>query len=831
MRRVWGSGWLMLKRQTTCWVNEVHELTTSSVAAWGEAQPNSLRLRGAARAAPTRKVLERSCSKLIGVLVCALACTPRGAAPVSGDAAPAGSPPRATSTGGNLLKASTFDDGVSVPWTTSFTAPADGAAEIEKGALCVTVSNKGTNNWDAQLRHREMVIEHGHTYALSFKAWASADTKARPKVGMSGPPYAEYWNATIDLDSEPKLYRGAFTMGQADDATAELAFHVGGAMARAALPFKICIDDIRLDDPEFTPDAAVATTSKTPKLNVNQLGYLPGAAKLATLATSATAPLDWELLDGAGKVVAQGKTTPFGKDQASGESVQLVDFSSFKTAGQGLRLKVGADESYPFDIGSGIYSQLKLDALSFFYQMRSGIEIRRDLVPDPSLARAAGPSDKNVKCSKLAGCDYALDVSGGWYDAGDHGKYVVNGGISLWTLLNQYERALAFGGSVADFGDGKLRVPEKGNRVPDLLDEARWELEFLLKMQVPPGKPLAGMVHHKMHDVNWTALGTAPHEDKQERVLFKPSTAATLNLAATAAQAARLWKGIDPAFSAKCLKAAEVAWAAAKANPKLFASKEINGGGAYEDAKVDDDFYWAAAELLVATGKPEYRQLVEASPSHKRLRMDAGGHTSSMNWADTDALGTVSLAVAAGVEPALQASARKQLVNGADEYLKIIAAQGYRTALEPTADGKYIWGSNSFAINNLIVLALAHDFTKQQKYLDGVATGMDYLLGRNPLGQSYVTGYGEKPLQHPHHRFWAHQANAKYPSAPPGILSGGPNSSIDDPYAKAAGLKGCAPEKCFVDHIEAYSVNEITINWNAPLAWVAAWLDERAHAN
>ncbi|HEX2870709.1 MAG TPA: glycoside hydrolase family 9 protein [Polyangiaceae bacterium] len=766
--------------------------------------------------------------------VCALSCTPRGAAvpATAGDATSASaSGSGAAPSGGNLLKSSSFDDGVSVPWTTAFTAPADGAAEVENGALCVTVTNKGKDNWDAQFRHREMVIQRGHTYTVQFKGWASAATRARPKVGMSGPPYAEYWNATIELDPEPKLYKGAFTMGQADDATAEFAFHIGGSMARADLPFKVCIDDVRLDDPEFTPGASSASAGPAPKLLVNQLGYLPGAAKVATLVTSATAPLDWELLDSAGKAVAQGKTTPFGKDAASGEAVQIVDFSSFKTAGQGYRLKVGADQSFPFDIGTGIYSQLKYDALSYFYQTRSGVEIRADLVQNPALARPAGPSDKSVKCGKSAGCDYSLDVSGGWYDAGDHGKYVVNGGISLWTLLNQAERAIALGTSFADFGDGKLRIPEAGNQVPDLLDEARWELEFLLKMQVPAGKPLAGMVHHKMHDVDWTALGVAPHEDKQPRVLFKPSTAATLNLAATAAQASRLWRKVDAAFSTKCLQAAEVAWAAARANPKLFADKEIKGGGAYDDNKVDDDFYWAAAELLVTTAKPEYKRFVEASPHGKRLRMDAGGHTSSMNWADTDALGSISLAVGQGVDPALQAAARKQLTFGADEYLKIIAAQGFRTPLKPNAAGQYIWGSNSFVINNLIVLALAYDFTKQQKYLDGVATGMDYLLGRNPLGQSYVTGYGEKPLQNPHHRFWAHQANAKYPSAPPGILSGGPNSSIDDPYAKAAGLKGCAPEKCFVDHIEAYSVNEITINWNAPLAWVSAWLDEKARSN
>ncbi len=770
-------------------------------------------------------------SSLVSAVALALSCAPRGAAPpVSSGGDGETSSAAAAPAGGNLLKASSFDDGVSVPWTTSFTAPADGSAEVKSGALCVSVKDKGKNNWDAQFRHREMVIQRGHTYTVAFKAWASADTQARPKVGMSGPPYAEYWNATIDIGTEPKRYEGAFTMGQADDATAEFAFHIGGSMARASLPFEICIDDVVLLDPEFSPSKSGAARA-VPSVRVNQLGYLPGSAKIATVKSSSKEPLAWRLLDGTGKAVAEGKTTPFGKDAASGEDVQLVDFSSFKSAGQGYVLEVASQRSDAFDVSDSVYAQLKYDALSFFYQNRSGIEIRADLAGDASLARPAGHlSDKSVKCGKDAGCDYSLDASGGWYDAGDHGKYVVNGGISLWTLLSQYERSVALGSRSADFGDGKLRIPEKGNRVPDLLDEARWELDWLLKMQVPAGKPLAGMVHHKLHDVSWTALATAPHEDRQTRVLFKPSTAATLNLAATAAQGARIWKSLDPAYAAKCLKAAETAWAAAKANPKLLASKDIDGGGAYEDSKVDDDFYWAAAELLVSTGKPEYRQFVEGSPLHKRLRMDAGGHTSTMNWADTDALGVISLAVVKGVDAGLQAHARKLLVGGADRYLQIISKQGYRTPLEPAAGNRYFWGSNSFVINNLIVLALAYDFTKQPKYADGVATGMDYLLGRNPLGQSYVTGYGDAPLQHPHHRFWAKQANAAYPSAPPGILSGGPNSNIDDPYAKAAGLKGCAPEKCFVDHIEAYSVNEITINWNAPLAWVSAWLDEKAHA-
>jgi len=324
-------------------------------------------------------------------LACAISCTPRAALPVTsgGDGSEASN--ATAGGGGNLLKASTFDDGVSVPWTTSFTEPAAGSAEVQGGALCVSVTDKGKNNWDAQFRHREMVIRQGHTYTLRFKAWASAETQARPKVGMSGPPYAEYWNATIDVGKEPKTYEGAFTMNQADDATAELAFHIGGAMARAELPFKICIDDIALSDPEFTPEASASAKLAAPALAVNQLGYLPNAAKIATLRTTASAPQDWQLLDGSGKAVAEGKTTPFGPDAASGDSVQLVDFSTFRTAGQGFRLKVGAEQSFAFAIGSDIYAQLRKDALAYFYQNRSGIPIQADLVQDPALARPAKP--------------------------------------------------------------------------------------------------------------------------------------------------------------------------------------------------------------------------------------------------------------------------------------------------------------------------------------------------------------------------------------------------------------------------------------------------------
>jgi endoglucanase len=512
--------------------------------------------------------------------------------------------------------------------------------------------------------------------------------------------------------------------------------------------------------------------------------------------------------------------------------VHVIDFSPFRVAGRGYELAVGTERSRPFEIGTGIYRKLKYDALAYYYHNRSGIEIAMPYAREPQWTRPAGHlSDKSVPCAPGSGCSYFLDVTGGWYDAGDHGKYVVNGGISVWTLLNLYERALHIGKSVAALADGTMNIPERGNKVPDLLDEVRWELEFLLEMQVPDGQPKAGMVHHKIHDKAWTALGLAPHEDAMPRFLYPVSTAATLNLAAAAAQAGRIWKTIDPEFSARCVAAAGKAWAAAAKNPGILAKPGGEGGGPYADEDVEDEFYWAAAELFITTKRPEYHQYLASSPNYLKVKSHLGegeGIPSSMTWQEVAALGTISLAVVPGALPAAeQKTARNAVVAAADAYLAILKARGFRVPIEWGKENKAPWGSNSFLLNNLIVLGLAADFTEGRKYLNAVVAGMDYILGRNAMDQSYVTGYGGKPLLNPHHRFWAYQSNNKFPHAPPGAVSGGPNSGLQDPYVKAANMFDCAPEKCFADNIESWATNEIAINWNAPFAWVLFYLDEK----
>ncbi len=739
--------------------------------------------------------------------------------------------------GHDLLENNTFDGGKYTPWTTSFTPPGAASGAVKDGQFCITVTNKGVNPWDVQARHRGMVIRKGHTYTLSYMAHATKPVQVKAKVGMSGAPYKEYWTDTIDLMAHPQTFVGAFTMEADDDAAAELAFHFGGPMAGdTATPYTVCFDDIHLDDPQFKKSEKVAAgEAPIPNVLVNQTGYLPELPKLATVKTAQATPLKWELRRKGG-VVARGDTKPAGKDAASGDDVHIVDFSAVKTPGKDYTLAVGADTSHPFDIGADVLRKLKYDALAYFYQTRSGIEIAMPYAGGKQWTRPAGhvqvppnQGDKDVPCLPGSGCAYKLDVSGGWYDAGDHGKYVVNGGISVWTLMNQYERAAARG-TLADFADGKLNIPEKKNKIPDLLDEARWEMEFLLKMQVPDGQPKAGMVHHKIHDNQWTAMATRPDQDPMPRYLWPPSTAATLNVAATAAQCARIWEKLDRAFSGRCLAAAEKAWAAAQANPAVYGGTSAVGGGPYEDTHLDDELYWAAAELFVTTKKDVYKAALDKSPFFKKVPLSVGGEgiAGALDWGSVAALGTISLAMVPNLLPPNDlADCRLAIQAAADTFQALVDQQGYRLPFKPGKAG-YPWGSNSFMLNNALVLGLAHDFTGNAKYLDAAAEAVNYVLGRNPLDKSFVTGYGERPLTNPHHRFWAHQANPAFPPPPPGVLSGGANSGLQDPYVQAAGLQGCAPEKCYADDIEAWSANEVAINWNAPLAWVTAFLDEKA---
>ncbi len=608
------------------------------------------------------------------------------------------------------------------------------------------------------------------------------------------------------------------------------------------------LDEIQAEKDKAQQEAEEAKNWKRAPIITNQLGYFPEQAKKATLVTDETEAMQFELLDTEGNSVYTGTSTPHGYDIESGDNVQILNFSDFKETGTYTLKAENGSESRAFTIGvTDIYSGLLYDSLNYFYQARSGMEIEAQYITSgdaEALARDAGHSPDLADIYQTWGYTASSgtqDVSGGWYDAGDHGKYVVNGGVSLWMMQNEYERALNMGTADA-YQDGTMQIPENNNGYPDLLDEARYEMEWMLKMIVQDGD-CKDMVYHKVHGIKWTALGLNPANDTTRRILMPPTTAATLNMAACGAQAYRLWKDLDAEFAEECLTAAKNAYTAAKANPEMYAplTDTIDGGGPYGDDDVTDEFYWAACELYTATGDETYYTDLQNSAWALDVPSDmnggeASGFTGSFDWGHTSSLGSLTLTLYPDVLTAEEnATLKSNILETADEFAAIANSQGYGLTYKGTMNDsdtypRYTWGSNSFVVDNAVVLAYAYDLSKDTAYLDGAVSAMDYILGRNPLDFSYVTGYGIHSAQYPHHRWWAVQANPDFPKAPCGVLVGGPNTGREDPIVQEnkKWVPGAvAPQTVYIDDIEAYSVNECTINWNAPLAWMTSFLCEQ----
>ena len=737
----------------------------------------------------------------------------------------------------------TLPDGWSLPAGWAITS------EAGDDHLCFAVP-ASAGQYDG-LVYNGVPVEADGNYELSFTASASNSATVRALVGENGGSYRTAYVANPDLTPDLKPYSYAFTSSLTfpadEDPVGQVAIQLG---ARGDYTF--CLTQVSLKKTATPPPPYQPDTRS--RVRVNQVGYLPDGPKQATLVTDATDPVAWELHDGDGTAVAHGDATPRGTDPTSGLNVQVIDFGDVTATGAGFTLVADGQTSDPFAIDADIYQQLRYDALNYFYPVRSGIAVD---VPDDRYDRPAGhvsgpdgavnKGDLDVACLTAAEdgaswsygtwtCPegYARDVVGGWYDAGDHGKYVVNGGIAVSQLLSTYERSLhAKSATKGALADGTMDVPadESGNGVPDVLDEARWELQFFLEMQVPDGsgmtvsatddRSLDGLVHHKIHDVGWTGLGLLPSADPQQRRLARPSTAATLNLAATAAQGARLFQKYDPAFAKKLLAASKEAYAAAKRVPDLYApaSAGNNGGGPYDDSDVSDEFYWAAAELYLTTGASSYRKDVAASEH----RDDEIWSPTGFSWGSVAALGRLDLAT---LPNTFRAQAKKSVVAGAEKYLALQQEQPFGTAY-PGNKGQYDWGSSSAVVNNQVVLATAFDLTGDTRFSQAVLESMDYLLGRNAMNNSYVTGYGTQYSSHQHSR-WLVPAIV-------GSLSGGPNSvrSTWDPVMNGLypSTNPCTPQMCYVDSIEAYSVNEVAVNWNSALSWIASFVaDQHAGA-
>lgn len=555
-----------------------------------------------------------------------------------------------------------------------------------------------------------------------------------------------------------------------------------------------------------------ADPAPAPAVRINQLGYRPDAPKRATW-PSAAESTPFAVLDGSDAVVLTGWSQPWPvrPDPSSGLAVHVLDFSALRTPGEGYVLRVAGADSHRFAVRADAYRGLASDALELFYLLRSGCPIDADRAP--GYARPAGhPGDAAVPAwsgpdaERLYpgwSCPGRFDVSGGWYDAGDYGKYVPSGAIAVWQLLNTL--------TLLDQAD-PLRER--------LVAECRWQLDWLLRMRVPAGYPLAGLVFHRVHGTEWSPLPGWAHEDPTTRVLHRPSTTASLQVAAVAAQGARLLRELDPGYADRLLTAARDAYRAARAHPLLLAPDDEGrfGGGPYGDPDPDDDVFWAATELWLATGEDGFAADRRAArPPEEALDGDGFDYDRVAGPALLD------LAVAGSAAPD-QDQVLTGVLAAARRLRDLQTAQPWG---QPYAPREWAWGSNGRILNNLVVLATAARLSGDRELVDAVAEGMDYLLGRNALARSYVVGHGPGAVAHPRTRQFGHDLDPSFPPAPAGALVGGANSAETPGFPSDPRLAGLPPQLRHLDEPTSETTNDICIRWNAPLVFVAAFLSGR----
>ncbi len=532
----------------------------------------------------------------------------------------------------------------------------------------------------------------------------------------------------------------------------------------------------------------------------NQCGYLPTASKSASVVLPPDVPgaTDFTVVrSGSADIVLRGTLSAARLDSASGDIIALADFSALQTPGT-YQLHAAGVSSDLIPIGPNVYAEPLRLAMRSFYGQRCGHRVNM------------GGGYKHGKCHKhgefhpSSGRSGKVKQTGGWHDAGDYGRYVVNSGISTGTLLWTWE---LFPGVTRDL---KLAIPESGGATPDFLAEIRWNLNWMLSMQ----DAADGGVWHKQTSEHFCGF-ILPTKDKLPSEVigtgtapFK-STGATADLAAVLAIAARCYQPYDTAFAQRCLAAARAAYRWAQSNPAVpFKNPSGIATGEYGNADLSDELLWAAAELYRTTGEAAFATDVQAGvPADLTLGAPGWGDVMPM------ALWTYCLSLH-DLDPSLKERILGATRDAAEQRIQRSATSGYGNTLAPA---NYTWGSNGTAANDSLLLLLANRLQPSPAAREAALANLHYLLGRNCFGVSWVTHVGLRPFQNPHHR----PSVADKIAAPwPGLLSGGPNAHGGDAVANA--LSQRPPMRHWVDDWHAYSLNEVAINWNAPLVFALA---------
>ena len=521
---------------------------------------------------------------------------------------------------------------------------------------------------------------------------------------------------------------------------------------------------VRLGQKQSAGKAAPAMPGvNVPSIKVDTVGYPVGWRKIAIFNVDPTGAV---VKDGAGKTVLEitdSMVQDRAIDRASQDPVWQVDFSDLDQPGLYF-LQVGEVSSDVFSVGNDIYDKPILAGLKSFYFQRT-----RTALEEP-YATWDGESYTRQGISHVH-ADVGWDLEdypdkkrkwepeGGWHDAGNFDMYVPSTAPSAQALLMAYEWA------PQRFDDEALNIPESGNGIPDILDETKWGLVWVLSMQEEDGS-----FRHREAVMEWSPEGPAD-ADLTERWIAGVSTSGTAKAVAVLAMASTLYEEWDPEFAQRCKKAASRGWMfLQRTKERLIPDNKGSKQPLWDDEPDGSDVgarFCAAVEVWRRFGDPEALALVE------ELMKDPGTQPAEFvkgSWANISRWGLASLAMDERTPPELRGEARQRLLAGADSLLpQVHTEDGYRCASLP---GDYYWGHNSVLAEKAHILAVAARLDPDNPaYLAAARDQWHWLLGRNPNGYSMTTGVGKGPTRM-YHMEWGH-----HEPPPPGFLLGGPNAS------------------------------------------------------
>lgn len=662
------------------------------------------------------------------------------------------------------------------------------------GQMVVKITDPGYKMHACQVFLDGFPIFKGAKYQLDFDIYSDIERSFEWRIQVNGGDYHKYCGEESEkITTEPRHITAEFTMYEKSDPSPRFAFNLGDQGDCTGKAHTIYIDNVVL---KIVDSSAAEEVEKPPEPNhmgVNQVGYEPDDKKSVFVYSNEDETFD--IIDVAtDKSVYTGKFGDAMVFRGGKKYVSEGDFSDFTTPGTYLIRTATYGDSYKFEIKDNVYDDALKASILMLYTQRCGCEVGSGLSDD---YKDFAHPECHTGMAKIYGTNDTIDVSGGWHDAGDYGRYVVPGAKAVADLFMTYEDT---GYDADDVG-----IPESGNGVPDLLDEARYELEWMLKMQADNGG-----VYHKVTCANFPS--TVPPQEETEELLVLPiSCTATGDFAAVMARASLIYKEIDADFAGKCLEAAKKAYAYMEANAASdktgFLNPEDVVTGEYPDAYNTDEFFWAAVELYIVTGESTY---LDKAKELYYDKMELG-----LGWIEMGLYGIHDYLLA---DKSLHTDAEftekltKRITDKVAMDLMIAKREGYYSAMGMN----YPWGSNLTVSNNGILYYLGYLLTDNEEYKDLSAYQVDYIMGMNICGYSFLTGFGEHAAEHPHHRPSQYADHAV-----PGMVVGGPNGEPADNYAMSL-LYGEPPATCYCDNDTAYSINEVAIYWNSPFIYILA---------